>query len=284
MKKLKIIALSALAFVTIASMVFVGCQKSVKTSDITENSKIIYQKENEKILVSEIIDISKSYPRNLAKQKQPKGGRVIVADVVGGLAGAAGGPFTAFLGAFGNSLYDLYQQDAFGLIVANSNNETDFIPITNNPYNEIGKLHNLSIVNYAKNCSSNIIDNSNYKSVINFATNEYNETIGTTHDPINYNFIEHYNTLIENYETTGIDGIFKNSKDLGEITENESIILSNFCNNLVNLNITDAIDYSKKCEDVVLISNINSTSKQKILFAIAIGKNSKILYNNISLK
>jgi hypothetical protein len=94
MKKLKVISLSALAFVTIASMVFVGCQKQQElVSTKSESDEIKLAKIKEKYKQS-----------GLNKINYTKAGYMAVADGIGAGAASSLGPWGSLWGGFGASL------------------------------------------------------------------------------------------------------------------------------------------------------------------------------------
>jgi hypothetical protein len=217
MKKLKVIALSALAFVTIASMVFVSCQKEQveKTNNIFSNY------------------IKDKYPKvevntNRAAKMDPKKVRILVnAD---GIAALGAAPtftniFSAGIGLW-VSFYSSYKACSWcpqSLVVNQKVEEIGYSNVktllesaentyaSRNPYNNIGKFHNDLLLTFSNTnifnnleVSDEIVSYINNDNKLGLNPDEKNNLITLLNikiPEINSNFspeIENYNTYVNN--------------------------------------------------------------------------------------
>ena len=161
MKKLKVIALSMLAFVTIASMAFVACRKQQEIVSTTLNTALLKKVE---LIGSDFI------AKNPHTKTRNKKGYMLAADAAGAAAasGSAGlpfiGPYIVLYSAFGASMaagqwyYDNIEKPKGKLIAPSSNfdNSHNFVE----QEFHLGQLHNELLVKYINEYPNNgIFDN-----------------------------------------------------------------------------------------------------------------------------
>ena len=170
MKKLKVIALSALAFVTIASTVFVSCQKPTEVMPQTS----IVVKTNSITLSKEILDLDKKVSTN--KSTRAVNWRKVAdyAEVDGGCAwgtfkvasrftGPAYGAAFGFLGGISGSLYHGWKSGDFLVINQPFNPGSESVlqieDIDMSSPTKEGEIHNF-LLNEINNFPSSINTNS----------------------------------------------------------------------------------------------------------------------------
>ena len=178
------------------------------------------------------------------------------------------------------SIYDLYQQDAFSKTKAKARTQPSTNP--NNPYDNIGAVHNSTVLGYI-NAYEDLEINSNTEQILKqFVINKAKSDLDPTFDENivgNYSVINNYNVLFNSYNGD-IDGIVENAANAGQITTTEKQILIQYLNTLLELPLTDALSYSIDCESLILNSqNLSQDSKTKLLSSMSVARNSRVLYD-----
>lgn len=227
--------------------------------------------------------------KNNTKDAEPNAGRAVAADVVSDAVGAAAGPVAAVVGACALSIYDLYQQGAFDEGADNGKNNGSWsYPIDENPLNEydfIGNTHNTIVSNYINNFSYlNLDSEDGLNDFKEYLLNQVETQleIEVSDEIFNNNFSnEIYEFLGFNEFNSDYDLILENANDLELIELNSSQIISIYLNNVTNLEINAALQYSEEVENLITNSTeLNAKEKEVILSAISVGKHSKALYYN----
>lgn len=292
MKKLKVIALSVLAFVTIASMVFVGCQKSVEV--IPEKNTEV--KTNSITLSKEIFDLDKKISTNKSTRVTTK--KIVgyaVADgsaAIGTFKGTVGivGPGYAaafgFLGGICGSLYHGWQQGDYLTIkpyIPPTTSLPNFITDLNNPLS-VGVAHNKLLSELVNNPK---ISFSNYS---NLMSTSYNYLVKRTATEFNLNEnIIRENFTLDQYKSVGVENRVSLPLNISkEVSNGGNINILNYTNEYLirfqnpSATLEDLILYSDIfIENINQQSNLSQQEKYNIKAIISVFKNSLLYWQNV---
>ena len=264
-------------FATVAAVGLVAFTSSCKKEELQPKSENKSVSEQLAALNAKYSNSTSQYARG----KQPNGGRVVAADAAGAAGGAFGGPLGAFVCGATFSIYDLFQQGAFGKIV--SGNPTSTNPA--NPYDVVGQAHNAAITDVKADLSlvgSNGVFNFDGVSakVENFGVQNYPSLIRTS---------AYQRTAARDIaEPTepafasgaGYSEALATMRANGYIDAEVESVLNQYFGTFLN-----AVDwehgqaYSFEAEAVVSNSSMSAENKARLLSAMSVARNSALLYD-----
>jgi hypothetical protein len=280
MKKLKVIALSALAFVTIASTIFVSCKKQTLTND--------NQNLNESLQL-----INKKYEDNTKTRRSwASWAKIGAADCIGGWVGfqaggkigALAGPQGATIGAVagGVILGALNSYGASGMVVHGSgntineiNSNLELLNPTNNQFDlTVGIRHNILLKDaYLNHLSNNVL-----QSELFFTSNLLTDAEASF---VKSQSTANYQAYVNSKNLTSFDKIKLN------ITNTiEDATLVNIMNTYIDGiesagNLENAINLTYSYERTIQSSTqLNEVQKNHLLVGFSISKYSQTFWNN----
>jgi hypothetical protein len=279
MKKIKIIALGVLAFITIASTVFVSCTKRATNteSNVDETLSMIQRlKSNYTLNTSDLAYKQKSFFDFACD------------DIMGAGAGIAwgsvAGPFGSFCGGVSLGCY-MSVRDYDGMVVPNPVNPTEKLrTISNNPFDYLGYIHNKTLKaildNHSAYMTNKSLDISKY---YNF-TYTYFKTFPefSKYNLQQSTLITYYKNISSIYTGNFSEGCTNlNIRNL--ITLNSKNILIEFWTVIKSINSnTDRIKYYKDFVNVINASTLSENEKRIILGTSSVGIYS-VLFNSANV-
>lgn len=285
MKKLKVIALSALAFVTIASTIFASCQKQQELVNTHTNSEETIT--NFKIASIKFLDKHKNAYQ--VKTRRDLGwadwitigcadaggayeGATIAApllppwgSVAGGAIFGAAASYGAYIGLGGTPM---------GMATHNGTNNTSMN--SNNQYDLIGKNHNLllsqlgtsTVNNDLSEMYSALLPSTNNITDNNLNIAQFKEFISVQNFSNAYSLNHHYTGSFN--DLSSLTGYF-NRINQGA----SSVILANYFNQISEIShLQNAINYSIDIENYITNSNMVESDKVLLLSAMSTFRNS----------
>jgi hypothetical protein len=248
MNKLKLIALSTIAFVTIASTIFVSCQKQQELV-ITPTTKTTTVKGT----------------RTLTKDQKLAIGWV---DFGAGVCSIESGPASLVIAAAASLAFYNEKHHSEGWNYRSTYNPNNY-PSSSENY---GELHNLICEKYLQKGYTTV----NYTDIKNVAISVKPSLEFDNLSEIQFNY---FVGLIKTENTTTPLDQLKFLKKYYSINQNDEVVLSNF---LVQINSDDEYRLSKIDELINRVQDFNMISNQKTHFinSLSILKNSSILWQH----
>jgi hypothetical protein len=250
MNKIKIIALSALAFVTIASMVFVGCQKP-----------------------QEFIDKTQPTAPNITQAKLTKDQKLAIgwADFFAGVCSIETGPASLAIAAAGSLAYYQDKHLTEGWNAMTTYNPNNYPSSSNN----LGELHNLICEKYIHDGYTTI----NYNDIKNVTLSVKPDLESSLNNISQTNF-QNYLDLVKNRDLTTPTNQINIIKDYFTFNQNDEVVLFSY---LKTINVTDNEKRILKIDDLInRIQSFNMDKSQKINLtnSFQILKHSSILWQH----
>jgi hypothetical protein len=250
MKKIKLIALSALAFVTIASTVFVSCQKQ-----------------------QEFVENSQSTTTNTTQAKLTKDQELAIGwvDLAAGVASIETGPASLVISAAASMAYYQDKHASEGWNAKNTYNPNNYPSTTNNP----GELHNLICEMYIQNGYTTV----NYNDIKTVALNVKPDLESSLNNMSEAQF-NYFVNLTKDKDLSTPTNQLDFFKTYFSINQNDEVVLLNY---LETINNTDNEERISKIDDLInriQSFDLDNTQKINLTNSFQILKHSSILWQH----